>query len=156
MNDETELEALCAEISSQHHSGESPDSPSRPCCTFTYVTMTGEEVELCHGGRSLTVRLGKFFLSTLSTVKLCLFQHKQSLLVCLLSWENKDVYARAVRSLRLRELQNVECMTAVRAGLSSIIPLQLLTMLSPLEMELRTCGLPYINLEFLKVLNMPG
>lgn len=61
------------------------------------------------------------------------------------------MYARAVRSLRLRELQNVECMTAVRAGLSSIIPLQLLTTLSPLEMELRTCGLPYINLEFLKV-----
>lgn len=59
VNDETELEALCAEISSQHHSGESPDSPSRPCCTFTYVTMTGEEVELCQGGRSLTVRLGK-------------------------------------------------------------------------------------------------
>lgn len=39
----------------------------------------------------------------------------------------------------------------MRAGLGSIIPLQLLTMLSPLEMELRTCGLPYINLEFLKV-----
>ena len=56
-----------------------------------------------------------------------------------------------MRSLRLRELQNIECMTAVRAGLGSIIPLQLLTMLSPLEMELRTCGLPYINLEFLKV-----
>lgn len=56
VTDDTELEALCAEISSQHYSGESPDSPSRPCCTFTYVTMTGEEVELCQGGRSLTVR----------------------------------------------------------------------------------------------------
>uniref|UniRef100_A0A3P9LU10 HECT domain-containing protein n=1 Tax=Oryzias latipes TaxID=8090 RepID=A0A3P9LU10_ORYLA len=123
--DESELEALCAEISSQHHSGESPESPSRPCCTFTYYTMTGEEVELCQGGRSFTV-----------------------------SWENKDVYARAVRSLRLRELQNLECMTAVRAGLGSIIPLQLLTMLSPLEIELRTCGLPYINLEFLKAHTM--
>ena len=67
------------------------------------------------------------------------------------SWENKDIYAAAIRSLRLRELQNVECVTAVRAGLGSIIPLQLLTTLSPLEMELRTCGLPYINLEFLKV-----
>uniref|UniRef100_H3CH09 HECT domain-containing protein n=1 Tax=Tetraodon nigroviridis TaxID=99883 RepID=H3CH09_TETNG len=121
VTDDAELEALCAEISSQHYSGESPDSPSRPCCTFTYVTMTGEEVELCQGGRSLTV-----------------------------SWENKDMYARAVRSLRLKELQNTECMTAVRAGLSSIIPLQLLTMLTPLEMELRTCGLPHINLEFLK------
>lgn len=61
------------------------------------------------------------------------------------------MYARAVRSLRLKELQNTECMTAVRAGLGSIIPLQLLTMLTPLEMELRTCGLPHINLEFLKV-----
>lgn len=39
----------------------------------------------------------------------------------------------------------------MRAGLGSIVPLQLLTTLSPLEMELRTCGLPYINLEFLKV-----
>lgn len=76
--------------------------------------------------------------------------------LCVLSWENKDVYARAVRNLRLRELQNVECMTAVRAGLSSIIPLQLLTMLTPLEMELRTCGLPFINLEFLKVMNTRG
>lgn len=56
VTDDTELEALCAEISSQHYSGESPDSPSRPCCTFTYVTMTGEEAELCQGGRSLTVR----------------------------------------------------------------------------------------------------
>lgn len=73
----------------------------------------------------------------------------------LFSWENKDVYARAVRSLRLKELQNPECMTAVRAGLSSIIPLQLLTMLTPLEMELRTCGLPHINLEFLKVIPAP-
>lgn len=66
-------------------------------------------------------------------------------------WENKDIYAAAIRSLRLRELENVECVTAVRAGLGAIIPLQLLTTLSPLEMELRTCGLPYINLEFLKV-----
>ncbi|MEQ2307233.1 putative E3 ubiquitin-protein ligase HTD4 [Ameca splendens] len=125
VTDESELEALCAEISSQHHSGESPDSPSRPCCSFTYFTMAGEEVELCQGGHGLIV-----------------------------GWENKDVYARAVRSLRLRELENVECMTAVRAGLGSIIPLQLLTMLSPLEIELRTCGLPYINLEFLKAHTM--
>ncbi|XP_062874264.1 probable E3 ubiquitin-protein ligase HECTD4 isoform X2 [Trichomycterus rosablanca] len=125
VGDEEELEALCAEISSQNHSGESPDSPGCPCCTFTYVTMTGEEVELCPGGRKLTV-----------------------------SWENKDTYARALRALRLRELQNSERTSAVRAGLGSIIPLQLLTMLSPSEMELRTCGLPFINLEFLKAHTM--
>lgn len=167
MSDESELETLCAEISSQHHSGESPDSPSRPCCTFTYVTMTGEEVELCQGGRSLTVRYGKLcsddcsagLLVIITFFELYFYETRlvYSLMcacLCVLSWENKDVYARAVRSLRLRELQNVECMTAVRAGLGSIIPLQLLTMLIPLEMELRTCGLPYINLEFLKVLHI--
>ncbi|XP_056457694.1 probable E3 ubiquitin-protein ligase HECTD4 isoform X1 [Gadus chalcogrammus] len=125
VGDEGEMDALCAEISSQYHSGESPDSPGRPCCTFTYVTMTGEEVELCQGGHNIAV-----------------------------SWENKGEYARAVRALRLRELHNAECMSAVRAGLASIIPLQLLTMLSPLEAELRTCGLPYINLEFLKAHTM--
>ncbi|XP_067256066.1 probable E3 ubiquitin-protein ligase HECTD4 isoform X7 [Chanodichthys erythropterus] len=123
--DEAELEALCADVSSQSHLGESPDSPSRPCCTFTYITMTGDEVELCPGGRDIAV-----------------------------SWENKHVYVQAVRDLRLRELQNVECMSAVRAGLGSIIPLQLLTLLSPAEMELRTCGLPDINLEFLKAHTM--
>ncbi|XP_006894741.1 PREDICTED: probable E3 ubiquitin-protein ligase HECTD4 [Elephantulus edwardii] len=125
INDETELEALCAEIASQHLASESPEGPCRPCCRFTYPSMTGEEVELCSRGRHIPV-----------------------------AWENKDIYAAAIRSLRLRELQNVECMTAVRAGLGSIIPLQLLTTLSPLEMELRTCGLPYINLEFLKAHTM--
>lgn len=58
----------------------------------------------------------------------------------------------AIRNLRLHELQTPECVMAVRAGLASIIPLQVLTLLTPLEMELRTCGLPYINLEFLKVI----
>ncbi|XP_058850690.1 probable E3 ubiquitin-protein ligase HECTD4 isoform X1 [Acipenser ruthenus] len=125
VNDETELEALCTEITSQHHSSESPESPNKPCCKFTYITMTGDEVELCPGGRNIIV-----------------------------GWENKDMYASAIRSLRLRELQNSECMTAVRAGLGSIIPLQLLTTLTALEVELRTCGLPYINLEFLKAHTM--
>ncbi|XP_058014322.1 probable E3 ubiquitin-protein ligase HECTD4 isoform X2 [Ahaetulla prasina] len=125
LNDETELEALCAEIASQHLAMESPDSPNKPSCKFTYVTMTGEEVELCARGRHIPV-----------------------------VWENKDVYAAAIRNLRLHELQTAECVMAVRAGLASIIPLQILTLLTPLELELRTCGLPYINLEFLKAHTM--
>ncbi|XP_038229207.1 probable E3 ubiquitin-protein ligase HECTD4 isoform X2 [Dermochelys coriacea] len=125
INDETELEALCAEIASQHLATESPDCPNKPCCKFTYLSMTGEELELCPRGRHIPV-----------------------------IWENKDIYATAIRNLRLHELQNPDCMTAVRAGLGSIIPLQLLTTLSPLEMELRTCGLPSINLEFLKAHTM--
>uniref|UniRef100_A0A4W3K6B9 HECT domain E3 ubiquitin protein ligase 4 n=1 Tax=Callorhinchus milii TaxID=7868 RepID=A0A4W3K6B9_CALMI len=125
VNDETELEALCAEVTSQHLSTESPDSPSKPCCKFTYVTMTSEEVELCPGGRDITV-----------------------------VWENKEAYACAIQNLRMQEIESKDCMTAVRAGLGSIIPLQLLTILTPLEMELRTSGLPYINLEFLKAHTM--
>ncbi|XP_013909607.1 PREDICTED: probable E3 ubiquitin-protein ligase HECTD4 [Thamnophis sirtalis] len=125
LNDETELEALCAEIASQHLPMESPDSPNKPSCKFTYVTMTGEEVELCARGRHIPV-----------------------------VWENKDVYAAAIRNLRLHELQTAECVMAVRAGLATIIPLQILTLLTPLELELRTCGLPYINLEFLKAHTM--
>lgn len=125
INDETELEALCAEVTSHHLTTESPDSPNKPCCKFSYVTMTGDEVELCPGGRDITV-----------------------------VWENKDSYAVAIRNLRIQEIENTHCMTAVRAGLGSIIPLQLLTMPTPLEMELRTCGLPYINLEFLKAHTM--
>ncbi|XP_053555727.1 probable E3 ubiquitin-protein ligase HECTD4 [Bombina bombina] len=125
VNDEAELEVLCSEIASPHLATESPESPNKPSCKFTYMTMTGEEVELCTKGRHIPV-----------------------------VWENKDIYSTAIRNLRMRELKNVECMTAVKAGLGSIIPLQLLTTLTALEMELRTCGLPYINLEFLKAHTM--
>lgn len=55
LSDETELEALCAEIASQHLVMESPDCPSKPSCKFTYLTVTGEEVELCARGRHLPV-----------------------------------------------------------------------------------------------------
>lgn len=55
INDEIELEALCAEIASQHLATESPDGPNKPCCRFTYLTMTGEEVELCSRGRHIPV-----------------------------------------------------------------------------------------------------
>lgn len=54
INDESELEALCAEIASQHLATESPEGP-KPCCRFTYLTMTGEEVELCSRGRHIPV-----------------------------------------------------------------------------------------------------
>lgn len=147
--DEAELEALCAEVSSQGHVSESPDSPARPCCTFTYITMTGEEAELCQGGRDIAVRYEP--ITCLYDPEFTCAANKARLYMFVFSWENKEMYVRAVHDLRLRELQNAECMSAVRAGLGSIIPLQLLTLLSPAEMELRTCGLPDINLEFLKV-----
>lgn len=65
---------------------------------------------------------------------------------------------RPPSGLRLRELQERGvCDGCARMGLEAIIPLQLLTHAQPtLEMELRTCGLPCINLEFLKVGGGPG
>jgi E3 ubiquitin-protein ligase HECTD4 len=42
-------------------------------------------------------------------------------------------------------------MAAVRSGMASVYPLQLLAVMTPGDMELRTCGLPEVNLDFLKV-----
>jgi E3 ubiquitin-protein ligase HECTD4 len=67
------------------------------------------------------------------------------------SWENRQQYINAIRELRKRELLNRQRIQALRSGLATIIPLQLLLIMSPLDMEMRTCGLPYVNIEFLKV-----
>ena len=40
---------------------------------------------------------------------------------------------------------------SLHCGLASLIPLQLLNILSPLDLEIRTCGLPEVDLAFLKV-----
>lgn len=56
-----------------------------------------------------------------------------------------------VRELRLRELECYERMQAVRCGLASVIPLVLLSLLTAHDLDLRVCGLPHINLEYLKV-----
>ena len=42
-------------------------------------------------------------------------------------------------------------MAAVRCGLSSVVPLHVLTVMTPLDMEIRTCGQPSLDLGFLKV-----
>lgn len=42
-------------------------------------------------------------------------------------------------------------MNAVRCGLGSVVPLQLLSVLTAEDLSLRVCGLPTIDLEYLKV-----
>ena len=42
-------------------------------------------------------------------------------------------------------------MLTLRAGMASILPVQLLPLATAADMELRTCGLPLVNLDFLKV-----
>ena len=42
-------------------------------------------------------------------------------------------------------------MTAVRCGLSSVIPLEVLSVFTDNDLDLRVCGLPDIDLQYLKV-----
>lgn len=70
---------------------------------------------------------------------------------CICSWENRHDYVDKIRRLRIQELTCCERMEALKAGLASVIPIQLLTLMTPANMELRVCGLPYIDLDFLKV-----
>lgn len=66
-------------------------------------------------------------------------------------WENHKSYVEAIRELRLMELRCESRMAAVRCGLSSVVPLHVLMVMTPLDMEIRTCGLPSVDLGFLKV-----
>lgn len=66
-------------------------------------------------------------------------------------YENRGEFVQAVCEFRLKELSCEHRMASVRCGLASIIPLQLLNLFTPLDLDLRVCGLPDINLEYLKV-----
>lgn len=66
-------------------------------------------------------------------------------------WENHKTYVQAIRDLRMKELRCESRMAAVRCGLSSVVPLHVLTVMTPLDMEIRTCGQPSLDLGFLKV-----
>ncbi|KAJ7387407.1 putative E3 ubiquitin-protein ligase HTD4 [Desmophyllum pertusum] len=88
---------------------------------FVYTSLDGEEVELCTDGANVAV-----------------------------TWENHKSYVRAIRDLRLKELRCESRMAAVRCGLSSVVPLHVLTVMTPLDMEIRTCGQPSLDLGFLK------
>jgi E3 ubiquitin-protein ligase HECTD4 len=65
--------------------------------------------------------------------------------------ENRHQYVDCIRSLRLKELKCEERVKVLLAGLSSVIPVHLLPLLTPLDVELRTCGWPQVDLDFLRV-----
>ena len=67
------------------------------------------------------------------------------------SCENKQLYADTIRHLRMSELRCVTRVRALQAGISSVLPLQLFSLMTPADAQLRTCGLPTIDLNFLKV-----
>ncbi|XP_052243277.1 probable E3 ubiquitin-protein ligase HECTD4 isoform X2 [Dreissena polymorpha] len=92
---------------------------------FVYPSLSGEEVELVPRGRHLLV-----------------------------SWENRQHYINTIQELRKADLMNVRRMEALRTGLATILPLQLLVIMTPGDMEMRTCGQPVINIAFLKAHTM--
>ncbi len=77
-------------------------------------------------------------------IRLSLFSH-------LCSWENRQQYVDCIRSLRMKELRCAERMHILKTGMASVLPLQILPVLSAMDMELRTCGQPEVDLDFLKV-----
>ena len=66
-------------------------------------------------------------------------------------FDNCKRFAEAVEEYRLRELSNPTRMDAIRQGLASVVPLQLLRILTVRDLDLRVCGLPDVNLDYLKV-----
>lgn len=67
------------------------------------------------------------------------------------SWNTRQLYIDAIKQLRMQELTSSHRVAAVITGLSSIIPYQVLAIMSPYDLEIRTSGRPQISLDFLKV-----
>eukprot|EP00048_Salpingoeca_helianthica_P002631 m.58943 g.58943 ORF g.58943 m.58943 type:complete len:4152 (-) comp12215_c0_seq1:28-12483(-) len=59
-------------------------------------------------------------------------------------------FIRNLRALRLRELQCRDAVAAIRRGLGAVVPLDTLAVMGWQDLELRACGLPEIDLAFLR------
>ena len=81
--------------------------------------------------------------------------HPFSLLLTLCSsvarFSSRSEFVRLIRDSRLQELACEAKMGVVRCGMASVVPLQLINILTAQDLDLRVCGLPDINLEYLKV-----
>ena len=52
---------------------------------------------------------------------------------------------------RLQELSCEARVRAIRTGLATVVPIHILTILNPSDLEIRTCGIPNVDIDFLKV-----
>ena len=75
--------------------------------------------------------------------------------MCVCRYSTRKQYVEALRRFRLEELACPVVMNAVRCGMASVLPLQLLKVLTAQDLSLRVCGLPTIDLEYLKVRPSP-
>eukprot|EP01126_Amoeba_proteus_P036032 TRINITY_DN3652_c0_g2_i6.p2 TRINITY_DN3652_c0_g2~~TRINITY_DN3652_c0_g2_i6.p2 ORF type:complete len:217 (-),score=50.63 TRINITY_DN3652_c0_g2_i6:96-746(-) len=66
----------------------------------------------------------------------------------LLTFENKDQYVKLAERARLDEAKHQ--VNAIRDGLGDVIPLSLLNLLTPEDLEISVCGRPTIDVKLLK------
>ena len=64
---------------------------------------------------------------------------------------NKKEFAEMLRCSRLNELSCPPRVAAIRAGLSTVVPFESLKILTAQDLALRLCGVPYVNLNYLRV-----
>ena len=66
-------------------------------------------------------------------------------------FNNRREYAEAVRQFKLQELESSDRMRAVKCGIGSVIPLETLSIFTASDLDLRVCGIPDVDLKYLKV-----
>ncbi|OWF52164.1 E3 ubiquitin-protein ligase HECTD4 [Mizuhopecten yessoensis] len=119
--------------------------------TYNYI----KKIEMCESEAELQTLCAdvypRFVFNSLAGEEVELVPKGSNIPVC---WENRQEYLDAIRSLRSQELQCDERVLALHCGLASLIPIQLLSLLSPLDTEIRTCGIPVVDLDFLKAHTM--
>ena len=60
-------------------------------------------------------------------------------------------FIRGLGGVKWKMRHSEERMLAVRCSLARIVPIQLVTMMTPEDMEIIMCGMPTVDLKFLKV-----
>jgi hypothetical protein len=65
-----------------------------------------------------------------------------------LTWRNKSEYGKLLLAFRKKEFK-VQC-DAIRRGLATVVPLQLLSLFTWQELEVQVCGRPKMDVELLK------
>jgi hypothetical protein len=114
---------------------------------FTVKTLDGREVELVAGASvAVAVRWPLEAVRERVVCEACGCTGGQNVAV---TWENRREYCALAEKYRLQEVRaQVE---AIRSGLGTIIPLQVLSLFTSQELELNVCGTKDINLDLLLV-----
>lgn len=92
---------------------------------------------------------------TQQSSKLCIW-YGNSVYTWCYSWDNRADYVKLLREKRIEELASKERISAIKCGLATIIPLEVLSVFSEEDLDLRVCGIPEVDLDYLKVCIMVG